>query len=114
ADGFPPTESPATEDDIDEPRGALIEAIINNSEDETLLDRYLSGEDLGLDVLIDDLETAVARGTFYPVLPVCAETGLGLAELLEVLSGGFPSPVEVDVPETQALYGTDTKVGECN
>ena len=114
ANGFPPGESPAAEGDIDEPRAALIEAIINNSEDETLLDRYLSGEDLGLDVLIDDLETAVARGTFYPVLPVCAETALGLAELLEVLSGGFPSPVEVDVPETQPLYGTDTKVSECN
>jgi elongation factor G len=112
--GFPPSESPAGEVDVDEPRGALIEAIINNSEDETLLDRYLSGEDIGLDVLIDDLETAVARGTFYPVLPVCADTNLGLAELLEVLSGGFPSPTEMDLPETQALYGIDTKVNECN
>ncbi len=111
--GFPPTESPS-EADLEEQRGALIEAIINNSEDETLLDRYLSGEDIGIEVLVDDLETAVARGTFYPVLPVCAETGLGLAELLEVLSGGFPSPAEVDVPETQPLYGTDTKVVECN
>ncbi|HZC72438.1 MAG TPA: elongation factor G-like protein EF-G2 [Jatrophihabitans sp.] len=114
SNGFPPSESPAAEDELEESRAALIEAIINNSEDETLLDRYLSGEDLGLDVLIDDLETAVARGTFYPVLPVCAETGLGLAELLEVLSGGFPSPMEIDVPETQPLYGTDTKVSECN
>jgi elongation factor G len=112
--GFPPSESPASDADLDEARGALIEAIINNSEDETLLDRYLAGEDIGLDVLIDDLETAVARGTFYPVLPVCADTGLGLAELLEVLSGGFPSPAEIDVPETQPLYGTDTKVSDCN
>ena len=114
ANGFPPIESPADDADIDDARNSLIEAIINNSEDETLLDRYLSGEDLGLDVLIDDLETAVARGTFYPVLPVCAETGLGLAELLEVLSGGFPSPAEVDVPEVQPLYGVDTKVVECS
>jgi len=113
AKGFPATESPA-EDDLDEQRGALIEAIINNSEDETLLDRYLSGEEIGIEVLVDDLETAVARGTFYPVLPVCAETGLGLGELLEVLSGGFPSPVEIDVPEVQPLYGTDTKVVECS
>ena len=65
-------------------------------------------------MLIDDLETAVARGTFYPVLPVCSETGVGLAELLEVLSGGFPSPSEIDLPETQPLYGTDTKALECN
>ena len=56
-------------------------------------------------MLIDDLETAVARGTFYPVLPVCAATGLGLAELLEVLSGAFPSPAELDPPAVMALYG---------
>jgi len=114
AKGFPPTESNVDGAATDTERAALIEAIINNSEDEALLERYLSGEDIGLDVLIDDLETAVARGTFYPVLPVCAESGLGLAELLEVLSGGFPSPSEIDLPETQPLYGTDTKAVECN
>src|SRR3954468_5898658 len=113
ANGFPPAE-PASDVDFEEQRGALIEAIINNSEDETLLHRYLSGDDIGIEVLVDDLETAVARGTFYPVLPVCAETRLGLAELLEVLSGGFPSPVEIDIPEVQPLYGIDTKVVECN
>ena len=114
AKGFPPAESSADGAATEDARAALIEAIINNSEDEALLERYLSGEEIGLDVLIDDLETAVARGTFYPVLPVCAETGLGLAELLEVLSGGFPSPSEIDLPETQPLYGTDTKAVECN
>ena len=112
--GFPPAESDAGDTDIEDPRAALIEAIINNSEDETLLDRYLSGEEIGLEVLVDDLETAVARATFFPVLPVCADSGLGLAELLEVLSGGFPSPTELDLPETQPLYGIDTKAAECN
>ncbi|HET6877981.1 MAG TPA: GTP-binding protein, partial [Jatrophihabitans sp.] len=114
ANGFPPAESPAAEADIDEARGALIEAIINNSEDETLLDRYLSGEDIGIEVLVDDLETAVSRGHFHPVLPVCAQTGLGLAELLEVLSGGFPSPVELDPPAAEPLDGADTKALECS
>ena len=32
------------------------------------MDRYLDGEEIDLKVLIDDLEKAVARGTFYPVL----------------------------------------------
>ena len=31
------------------------------------MDRYLGGEEIDLKVLIDDLETAVARGSFYPV-----------------------------------------------
>ncbi len=35
------------------------------------MDRYLGGEDIDLDILIDDLETAVARGSFYPVLAAC-------------------------------------------
>jgi elongation factor G len=106
SNGFPPAESSGTAGvDIDADRANLIEAIINNSEDESLLDRYLAGEDIGLDVLVDDLETAVARGTFFPVIPVCAGTGLGLAELLEILSGGFPSPVELDPPATTTLDG---------
>jgi elongation factor G len=79
---------------ISEHRNALIEAIIAESEDETLMDRYLSGEDVDVKVLIDDLETAVARGSFYPVLAACAGSGLGMAEVLEVLINGFPSPLE--------------------
>ena len=79
---------------IEEARNALIEGIIAESEDETLMDRYLSGEDIDIKVLIDDLETAVARGSFYPVLAACAGTGLGMAEVLEVLTSAFPSPVE--------------------
>lgn len=114
AAGFPPTESPADAAALDEPRAALIEAIINNSEDESLLERYLTGTDIEMDVLIDDLETAVARGTFFPVLPTCAGTGFGLRELLEVLVGGFPSPTELDPPEVQALYGIATSVRTCS
>jgi elongation factor G len=75
-------------------RDSLIEGVIAESEDETLLDRYLGGEDLDIKVLIEDLETAVARGSFYPVLPVCAGTGVGMTELLEVLTAAFPSPLE--------------------
>jgi elongation factor G len=75
-------------------RDSLIEGIIAESEDETLLDRYLGGEEIDVKVLIDDLETAVARGSFYPVLPVCAGTGVGMTELLEVLTAAFPSPLE--------------------
>ena len=79
---------------IQEHRNALIEGIIAESEDETLMDRYLGGEDIDVKVLIDDLETAVARGSFYPVLAACSGTGLGMAELLEVLTSAFPSPLE--------------------
>jgi elongation factor G len=83
---------------IEEPRNALIEGIIAESEDESLMDRYLEGEEIDLKVLVDDLETAVARGSFHPVLAVNPLTGLGMAEVLEVITQGFPSPLEHVVP----------------
>lgn len=91
---------------IVESRNELIEGIIAESEDESLMDRYLEGEEIGTDVLIDDLEKAVARGHFYPVVPVCAETGVGLDALLEVLTSAFPSPLEHDLPAVTGVDGT--------
>ncbi len=86
-------------------RGELIEGIIAESEDETLMDRYLEGEDINTGVLVDDLETAVARGSFFPVIPTSAVTGLGTAELLEVLVRAFPPPTEGRLPDVTDLAG---------
>ncbi|MFC5288641.1 elongation factor G-like protein EF-G2 [Actinokineospora guangxiensis] len=83
---------------IADARAELLEGIIAESEDESLMDRYLSGEEIDTDTVVADLETAVARGCFHPVVPVCALTGVGLAELLEVLTRGFPSPLEHPLP----------------
>lgn len=91
---------------IVESRNELIEGIIAESEDESLMDRYLDGEEIGTDVLVDDLEKAVARGHFYPVVPVCAETGVGLDALLEVLTAGFPSPLEHELPAVAGVDGS--------
>lgn len=90
---------------LEDARGELIEGIIEESEDESLMDRYLAGEVIEMKVLVDDLERAVARGSFHPVIPVCAATGLGTQELLEVMSGAFPSPAEHPLPEVTTVDG---------
>jgi len=95
-------------------RGQLIEGIIAESEDETLMDRYLGGEDIDTDILVADLETAVARGSFFPVLPTSAVTGLGTAELMEVLTRGFPSPVECGLPDVTDLAGAPAAALACD
>src|SRR6266568_2403596 len=59
---------PEHADRLAEFRSALIESIIQESEDESLMDRYLAEEHIDVKVLIEDLEKAVARGSFYPVL----------------------------------------------
>jgi elongation factor G len=79
-------------------RDSLIEGIITESEDETLMERYLSGETVPTDVLIADLLTAVGRGSFYPVLSVSSPLGIGMAELLEIVTLAFPSPLEHPLP----------------
>jgi elongation factor G len=91
--------SPASDVDRMGPaRDTLIEGIITESEDETLMERYLSGETVPTDVLIGDLLTAVARGSFYPVLAVSSPLGIGLAELLEIVTQAFPSALEHPLP----------------
>ncbi|HEX3493352.1 MAG TPA: elongation factor G-like protein EF-G2 [Streptosporangiaceae bacterium] len=95
----------ADADRVADARSALIESVIQESEDETLMDRYLSGEEIDPKVLIDDLETAVARGTFYPVLAAASPHGIGLEELLEVMTQAFPAPAEHPLPVITTLEG---------
>jgi elongation factor G len=98
----------------DELRGSLIEGVIEESEDETLMDRYLGGEEISSEVLTDDLETAVARATFFPVVPVCSVTGVGCAELLDLAVTGFPSPSEHPSPEVFTPAGATTEAIDCD
>ncbi len=107
ADGSRTTHAPDASyaDQIEEHRGALIEGIIEESEDESLMERYLGGEEIDQSVLIEDLEKAVARGSFFPVIPVCSGTGVGTLELLEIITRGFPSPPEHRLPEVFTPQG---------
>ncbi|GAA2444335.1 elongation factor G-like protein EF-G2 [Streptomyces mauvecolor] len=103
---------------IEEARNRLIEGIIAESEDETLMDRYLGGEDIDFKTLVADLERAVARGTFHPVLAAApaaegAKQGLGTIELLELVTGGFPSPLERAAPEITTPQGKPRPTPSC-
>lgn len=106
-DGARTTRAPdeAHAERIEELRAELIEGIIEESEDESLMDRYVGGEAIDEAVLIEDLEKAVARGSFFPVIPVCSGTGVGTLELLEVATRGFPSPPEHRLPEVFTPHG---------
>ena len=95
-------------------RGELIEAVIEESEDETLMDRYVGGEEIAEDVLVADLERAVARGTFHPVVPVCSVTGVGCTELLDLAVRGFPSPAEHPSPDVFKPSGAAADAISCD
>ncbi|QHA03598.1 elongation factor G-like protein EF-G2 [Streptomyces broussonetiae] len=105
--------------DIEEARNRLIEGIIAESEDETLMDRYLGGEQVDVKTLIEDLERAVARGSFHPVLAAApaadgAKQGLGTVELLELVTGGYPTPFEHALPEVSTVDGKRRELKPCD
>ena len=99
---------------IENLRGELMEAIIAESEDETLLDRYLAGEEIDTKVVITDLELAVARGHFYPVLPAAPLSLLGTDELLELLTQAMPSPLEHPCPVVTRPDGSPAPAITCS
>lgn len=106
---------PAHMELIDDARAQLLEGIITESEDETLMDRFLDGEDLDIDQIVSDMEKAVARGYFYPVLPfTTTPQGFGAQELLELISTGFPSPLEHPLPMASAPNGDAREPLECD
>ncbi|GHE37526.1 elongation factor G-like protein EF-G2 [Streptomyces capitiformicae] len=101
--------------EIEEARNRLIEGIIAESEDETLMDRYLGGEEIDVETLIGDLERAVARGVFHPVLAAApaadgARQGIGTVELLELVIGGFPTPLEREAPTVTTPDGKPREI----
>src|SRR5919205_67206 len=100
--------------DADRLRAELIEGIIGESEDETLMDRYLAGDELVVADLISDLETAVARGHFHPILTVAPLTGVGVPELLDLLVSAFPCPMEHGCPPSTRPDGSPAPSPTCD
>ncbi|MCP3424266.1 elongation factor G [Nocardioides pinisoli] len=89
----------------DAQRAALIEGIIEESEDETLMERYVGGEQIDTGLLLRDLEVAVARGSLHPVVPVDSTSGVGAVELLDLVVAAFPSPLEHPMPKVWTPTG---------
>lgn len=73
-------------------RGELVELVLGSSDDGDLLDRYLDGEEPPADRLAAELRAAVGQGLLCPALAVVPATGVGLPELLDLLTAAFPGP----------------------
>lgn len=86
-------------------RPGLLEGIIEESEDPELMERYLAGEDLDFATMERDLLSAIAHGTFHPVLPVSGETGAGVGVLLHLVEVAFPHPGLHPLPTVTPVDG---------
>ena len=80
------------EDEVDEAKIQLFEAIAES--DDTLLEKYLEGEELSTEEMFEGIRKGIADGVIIPVLAASAERGIGVDRLLDVLAGSAPSPVD--------------------
>ncbi len=79
--------------DAEAARDALVERV--SESDDALIEKYLEGEDIGLDELCSALRAGVAAGALFPVLPLAATKNVGTDRLLQMLVSAMPSPVTV-------------------
>jgi len=73
-------------------REKLIEAVAEI--DDNLLEKYLGGEELSQEELIDGLQKSVSAGKIVPVLVGSALRNIGVSQLLDAINSYLPSPKE--------------------
>jgi elongation factor G len=83
---------------VEEYRTKLLDAVVET--DEGLMERYLEGEELGVEEVAHALKDAVTRGEVFPVACGVATKNLGTTALLDLLVEGVPSPQKKGAPIT--------------
>jgi elongation factor G len=104
-----PTEIPAElADEVAEYREKLLDAVVET--DESLMERYLEGQELSVDEVAHALKEAVTRGEVFPVACGVATKNLGTTALLDLLVEGVPSPAKKGAPIDVGDEGTSAFV----
>jgi elongation factor G len=83
-------------DQANEYREKLLDAVVET--DESLMERYLDGQELDAGEVATALKTAVTRGEVFPVACGVATKNLGTHALLDLLVEGVPSPAKKGPP----------------
>ncbi len=82
---------------VDAAHRALVEQVVEV--DAAFVDRYLEDGDVDPAELHAPLEQALREGHLIPVCFVCARSGAGVAELLDVIERLLPNPTEGNPPD---------------
>jgi elongation factor G len=92
-----PTEIPAEiQAQVDEFREKLLDSVVET--DESLMERYLDGQELSPEEVAKALKEAVTRGDVFPVACGVASKNLGTTAVLDLLVEGVPSPAKKGAP----------------
>ncbi len=91
--------------DAEKYRGKLVEKIVEN--DEALMNDYLEGKEISLEILKATLRKAVIANKIFPVFAGSALKNKGIQLVLDAVVDFLPSPL--DIP---AIKGIDPRTGE--
>ncbi len=84
--------------DIEEVYAETVEAAVEA--DDELMEKYLSGESISKDELMNCLRKAIVQRTIIPVLSLSAFANIGVKKLMDFIGNYFPSPL--DMPSIEA------------
>ncbi|MDE2779842.1 MAG: elongation factor G [Chloroflexota bacterium] len=100
----PPADIPAeVAGDFEMARERLIEAVAEA--DDELADKYLEGEELTDEEIINGARSAILAGALVPILASSATQNIGVEEYLEFVREFLPSPLEGMVPDMKNANG---------
>lgn len=94
------------QDEVDQARETLFESVA--VEDEVLLEKYLSGEEITRDELVATVRTATLSGALVPVLCGSSLKNQGVQPLLDAVVDFLPSPI--DVPSIEGTVPHPTAI----
>ena len=98
----------ALQGDVDSLREKLIEAVAEV--DDTLIEKYLGGEELSLEELGRGLWEASVSGKAVPVLVGSALQDIGISLLLDAVGSYLPSPKQRDIVITGDSAGPEQRI----
>jgi len=90
-------------DKVEEYRAKLVEAIAEN--DETLMDKYLNGQEISIEELKPVLHKAIVDNKIVPVATGSALKNKGIQQLLDAVVDYLPNPLEI--PPLEAIDPKD-------
>ncbi len=92
-------------DDVETARMELIEAAAEG--EDTLLEKYLEGEELSADEIVRGLKAAVLARSCVPVFVAAGSAETGLAPLLDAIISLMPSPAEAGTAQAKGKEGIE-------
>jgi elongation factor G len=81
--------------EVDSLREKLVEAIAEV--DDTLIEKYLGGEELSQQEMVNGLRQGVVSGKVIPILTTSATKNIGVGLLMDAICSYMPSPAEREI-----------------